>query len=130
MRLICRTSIDCAHNIEDSDELLTKKCAEEHGHTYNIEVKLPLELLAKFYEVSFVDFQLIKQDIVDKIIGAYDHQNITKKFKIHTVEELAYAIKKQILAFYWSRTGFGILHNPDELITVTIFETAKWGVEL
>lgn len=130
MWLLCRTSIDCGHHIVDSEELLTKKCASQHGHTYNFEIALDRDMLKEFYDVNFVDFELLKQDIVQKILGKYDHKDITQEFKISTVEDLCRVVKHDIITHY-NKQSYTI--NYDRLITqvkVKVFETSKWGVEL
>ena len=100
MELIQKFSIDCAHHIQDSDELITKRCANTHGHTYHITVRLDNNMIMSFYKVKrFVDFSLIKDDI-KKILNEYDHQDITEKFGITTVENFTEAIFKDIVQLY------------------------------
>ena len=119
MKIIYKTSIDCAHHIPDSDELLTKKCSKLHGHTYNFEVLFDLPSLKKYWKREFVDFAFIK-DYVETILSKYDHQNLDD-FKIYTVEQLALIIKASLITeLKWQ--------NEDAL-TVRIMETAKFGVE-
>lgn len=119
MNLLYKTSIDCGHRIEDTEFLVTKKCAEPHGHTYNLEFSICLIDLKIRFGRSFVDFALLKTPI-EKVLSKYDHHDITANFNLHTVEDLAIRLKQEV---------------SDELdvelksITLRIFETAKFGVE-
>lgn len=128
MRLICRTSIDCGHHIADCAELLTKKCAQSHGHTYNFEIRLEIDILKRYYAVNFVDFELLKRDVVNHILGKYDHKNITEVFNIYTVEQFAVEVKSDILKFY--APAFNDVMDSEMFCQLEIFETVKWGVEL
>ena len=120
MNLIYKTSIDCGHRIIDSDDLITKKCATPHGHTYNLEIRIDLPTLQDIFDRDFVDFALIKEPI-EKVLSEYDHKDITIEHSIHTVEQLAKTVKFQIAE---------TLSIPQREIQLTIFETAKYGVEL
>lgn len=118
--LIGNFSIDCGHRINDSPDLLTKKCAREHGHTYKIKIKLDNDVLKRLYKKEFIDFAFIKEKILT-VLDKYDHWNVTKVHKIHTVEELGDAIKRDLLLLFEYLA-------PKEII-VEIFETEKWGYE-
>ena len=119
MRLLCKASIDAGHHIEDTEELLTKKCAKNHGHRYEITIGLDMEMLKRFYKVGFVDFELVRRDVIEKIIGLYDHTDLTMDHEINTVEELALEIKGRIMTRY---------RADIKQVGVTAYETSKWGV--
>lgn len=119
MNLIYKTSIDCAHSIPDTQELITKKCATQHGHTYNFEIFVNLSELKKFAKVGFFDFALLKE-IVESILSDYDHKDLSI-FGINTVEQLCLMIK--------ARMKQRLSWQDDKFITVRVFETAKYGVE-
>ena len=120
MQLICKFVLDSGHQLPDSKDLLTKKCTQQHGHRYSVEVGLDYALLSRFYDVKeFVDFSFIKRDVVERMVKRYDHRTITI-----TVEELANRIKESIGVFY------DIFPDDEQLVRVRIFETEKWGVEV
>jgi len=119
MKLIGKFTFDSAHHIEDTKHLLTKKCAEPHGHTYHLTVKFELAMLKEFYSRDFVDFQLIK-DTMEVIIFKYDHRDVSKHWSLHTAEQIAQDIKNGLMARYKC--------NPND-ITIELFETDKWGIE-
>lgn len=122
MKLIYKTSIDCAHSIPDSPDLITKKCARQHGHTYNMEFSFDLPSLKKYLtkkEDSFIDFAVIK-DLVQEVVDKYDHQSLNQ-FNIFTVEQLCLMVKAQLVT--------KLKYQNDNAITLRIFETAKYGVE-
>ena len=118
MELVIRKSIDCAHYIPDSEDLLTKKCANLHGHTYNIEIAIDLGILQEHYKRKFVDFSLVGGDI-SSVVNNLDHQNISEKFKLYTVEDVLNKIKETLKLLY---------NCQGQYIKITIFETAKFGV--
>lgn len=121
MLLIGKFSFDSAHFIKDSDELLTKKCAELHGHSYHGEVRIDLGLLQRHFQRKFVDFELVKRSI-DNVVSKYDHKNISDLFKLHTVEDIAFAL------LFDFENYFCCPPNP-KAIFLTLFETDKWGVQ-
>ena len=120
MWLIGRFKTDTAHQIRNTRYLLTKKCANDHGHTYHIEFRIPLALLQKHYRRKFVDFHLIKRDVVEPLEDLYDHNDITAEYGISTVEQYANEIKLLIMMTY----DLSKYH-----VYVQVFETDKWGVE-
>lgn len=119
MLLIGKFSFDSAHYIQDSEDLLTKKCAREHGHIYKAEIKLDLNMLKNFYGRQFIDFALIKQ-VIKEITDPIDHVNVSKKFCLHTAVDITNYLKLLFVNYFKC-------NNSD--ITLTIFETEKWGVE-
>ena len=118
MELVIRKSIDCAHYIPDSKDLLTKKCANLHGHTYNIEIAISLEVLQTYYKRKFVDFALVG-GAISTITNNLDHKDISKEFGLYTVEDVAKKIKDTLVALYNCRY---------QQVKVEIFETAKYGI--
>lgn len=118
--LIQKFAIDCGHHIEDRDELITKKCARPHGHTYNLEFKLNYKSLQKSLNREFIDFAIIKNEIKE-ILNKYDHQEITEQYGIDTVESFSQIILTDV------QTKFK-LNNKD--IILRIMETANSGVEI
>ncbi|MCK5600915.1 6-carboxytetrahydropterin synthase [Candidatus Pacearchaeota archaeon] len=119
MKLIYKTSIDCGHSIPDTPELLTKKCAQQHGHTYNMEFSFDLPSLKRYFKKDFVDFQLVK-DMVHEIVDKYDHKMLNE-FNIFTVEQLCLIVKAQIVT--------KLKYQNDAAVGLRVFETAKYGVE-
>lgn len=72
MKLQVRHYFDSAHQLKDSDELVTKACARLHGHTYAVIVEAEAELNKAG---MVVDFKAIKQ-IIDRL----DHRYINDIF--------------------------------------------------
>lgn len=60
---------DAAHQLTDSDDLVTKACANLHGHTYAVQVDAEVDELNGAGMV--VDFKAIKN-----IIDTFDHKYI------------------------------------------------------
>lgn len=75
-RITVRHYFDAAHQLPDSDELVTKACARLHGHTYAVivDVERPDSNLNSAGMV--IDFKAIKNEI-DKL----DHRFINEVFK-------------------------------------------------
>ena len=65
---------DAAHQLHDSDDLVTKKCANLHGHTYKVIVEMDALTLNKAGMV--MDFARIKE-----VIDVLDHKFINDVFK-------------------------------------------------
>jgi 6-pyruvoyl-tetrahydropterin synthase len=118
--LIQKFAIDCGHHIEDREELITKKCARPHGHTYNLEFKIKYMALQKSLKREFIDFAIIKRKI-KKVLDQYDHQEITDQFGIDTVESFIQVILSDVMVEF-------NLNNND--LSLRIMETANSGVEL
>lgn len=72
MKLQVRHYFDSAHQLKDSDELVTKACARLHGHTYAVIVEAEAELNKAG---MVIDFKAIKQ-IIDRL----DHRYINDIF--------------------------------------------------
>lgn len=76
-----RHYFDASHQLPDTDDLLTKGCANLHGHTYAVKVKVEGE---NKNHGMIVDFKMIKQTI-DKL----DHQHINDYIEIPTSENIS-----------------------------------------
>lgn len=85
---------DSSHQLEDSEDLHTKKCANLHGHTYKVIVEIEGN---NDRHGMMVDFGKIKETI-----NILDHQHINDVFKQNnfdvpaTAENIAIFIKDQI----------------------------------
>jgi len=67
---------DAAHQLQDSEDLVTKACARLHGHTYHVVVNCQAPTNNRGGMV--VDFKAIKN-----IINKLDHQFINDIFSEH-----------------------------------------------
>lgn len=74
---------DAAHQLSDSEDLFTKKCAQLHGHTYHAVVTIVSATNEKHGMV--IDFKEIK----DAVNGPLDHRYINDAF------DKTYGIKKR-----------------------------------
>lgn len=94
MKLRVQHYFDAAHQLKDSDLLITKACARLHGHTYAVIVEASAEVNSAG---MVVDFKAIKQ-----IIDRFDHQyinDILVEYKIDlqpTAENIATIISHWI----------------------------------
>lgn len=104
--------IEAAHQLVDSEQLLTKGCARLHGHSYHIKV------IAHFKELSengmTADFTLIK-DCIDK----YDHRFLNDFFAPTTAEKFAEVLHGEITN---ALMKYG---NAAEFMSVDVSETNK-----
>ena len=73
MRLIIRRFFDAAHQLPDSNDLITKACARLHGHTYLVEVEIEGQ---NSRMGMVVDFKEVKN-----IIDILDHRFINEIFE-------------------------------------------------
>lgn len=78
MKLQVRHYFDSAHQLKDSDGLVTKACARLHGHTYAVIVEAEAELNKAG---MVVDFKAIKQ-IIDRL----DHRYINDVFLSFSID--------------------------------------------
>ena len=69
-----RHFFDAAHQLKDSSELVTKACAQLHGHTYGVIVEVAVDELNRAGMV--IDFKAIKQ-VIDRL----DHKYINDVFR-------------------------------------------------
>ncbi len=86
---------DASHQLTDSPELYTKKCAQLHGHTYQVV----LQIEAPIGKAGMViDFGTLKH-CIDTLV---DHKHLNKVFEIYnfngepTAENIAVFIKHQL----------------------------------
>src|SRR5215217_9159667 len=88
------------------------QCGINHGHSYNLIVKIDGEL------ERFVDFHTIKDVVEKEIKEKYDHKINPETNKIYelTAEDLAFRIGKYLA------TKFEVSGE------IELFETAKYGV--
>ena len=90
--------IDAAHKLTDSKQLLTKKCAGLHGHTYHVIVEVEGGLNGA---EMVVDFKAIK-DIINELDHKYINDVFNKSYDNHepTAEAIAmfyyHRIKKKL----------------------------------
>lgn len=86
---------DAAHQLTDSELLVTKACARLHGHTYAVKLTAQVEQLNAAGMV--IDFKAIKQ-----VIDILDHRYINDIFKDYgfnkepTAENIAVFICEQV----------------------------------
>jgi len=93
---------DAAHDLPDSENLVTKQCANLHGHTYLAKVFIESERLE---DGMVVDFKKVKQ-VIDKL----DHQYIGYKENLfgfsETFPPTAENIAQWISAMIKDKLGF------------------------
>lgn len=98
MKATIRCFFDAAHQLHDSEHLVTKKCANLHGHTYAVEVEL---IGPNVRHGMILDFKAVKN-----IVDEFDHRFLNDVFDSRgyqdetTAENIAIAIKKHILTDY------------------------------
>lgn len=112
MKLQLNHFIHAAHQLPDSEDLVTKECARLHGHTYLVKVEIESPALDNKRSGMIVDFKAIKN-----IINILDHRFINDVFKEYnfneptTAENIAKFIKMKIggdLSFYFSDITVGV----------------------
>lgn len=79
MKLKVRHYFDAAHKLEDTKDLVTKECANLHGHTYAVIVEAENKLLNSAGMV--IDFKAIKQ-----AIDILDHTYINNVFNNYDLD--------------------------------------------
>ena len=100
MKIQVKVFFDSAHQLPDSENLITKKCANLHGHTYCVIVECEG---VNDRSGMVLDFRAIK-NIVDEL----DHQFINDIFKKYptwsdkptTAENIACFLKEKIQESY------------------------------
>ena len=70
-----RHSFDASHQLPDDDLLITKACANPHGHTYHVEMEITANEVNRLGMV--VDFKFVKNLINDWL----DHKDINTVFR-------------------------------------------------
>jgi len=89
-KLKVRTHFDAAHYLPK----YPGKCANLHGHTYQVEVEVSGEVQQNG---MFIDFAVLKEE-VKKVIEQLDHQLINYVIdEIPTAENIAKWVKFQLL---------------------------------
>lgn len=78
MKLSIKHYFDSAHQLTDSEQLITKACARLHGHTYAVKVEIENELNKQGF---VIDFKAIK-NIIDRL----DHQYINDIFRDNDIQ--------------------------------------------
>jgi queuosine biosynthesis protein QueD len=78
MKLAIKHYFDAAHQLTDSEQLVTKACARLHGHTYAVKVEIENELNKQGF---VIDFKAIK-NIIDRL----DHQYINDILKEYNID--------------------------------------------
>lgn len=94
-----RHYFDAAHQLKDGPNLVTKACAQLHGHTYAVKVKATADTLNSAGMV--IDFKAVKQSI-DRLDHKYIN-DVFKEYKIElepTAENIAYIISVWLKAEY------------------------------
>lgn len=110
MNIEIRHFFDAAHQLPDSEYLITKACARLHGHTYAVIVEASCEP----WDIKggmIVDFKGIK-NIIDEL----DHQFINDIFKKSkswkdketTSENIGLYLKERITKEYKYLTNLGV----------------------
>lgn len=112
MKLNIKHYFDAAHQLTDSEWLVTKACARLHGHTYKVVINLD-DKLNKAGMV--IDFRAIK-DIVDR----FDHRYINDIFKEYSIESQPTAENIAIVIFNWLKEELEI-----SVVSVAVCEGYK-----
>lgn len=119
MRLVKFLSFSAAHYLENYDG----KCANLHGHTWMVQVKIDWDTFYSFaHNVNngmLVDFSLIK----DRIINRFDHTTLNDVIKINPTAENLSAIMCLDLML-------SIRFDVNTIIIVRLFESATSYIEI
>lgn len=92
MKLTYEHYIDSAHQLKDTEWLVTKKCANLHGHTYKIIVEIETEEMLP--NGMIVDFSTIKQTL-----DVLDHKYINDVF---ADEDIGYEPTAENISRYYT----------------------------
>lgn len=79
MKIVTTHYVDSSHQLPDSPNLFTKKCAQLHGHTYKIVVTVDDE---NNRSGMVIDFGLIKD-----AVNIIDHKHINDIFEFQNFNE-------------------------------------------
>lgn len=112
MRLEVQHYFDAGHQLSDSDLLVTKACANLHGHTYKVKVLAESELNSAG---MVVDFKAIKQ-IIDRL----DHRFINDVFKEYNLDFEATSENISIAIYNWLKEELKI-----NIVSVAVAEGYK-----
>ena len=89
---------DAAHQLSDSKDLFTKKCAQLHGHTYHAIITIDAAENAKHGMV--IDFKKVKDCVNDRLDHKYVNDvfasEYPKKAPEATAENIAVFIKAAV----------------------------------
>ena len=104
-----KNEISCAHQLEDTEQLYTKKCAQLHGHNYTISVAVqgPLNNAS-----MVIDYGYLKE-LLDK----YDHKNINDLLEDSTAEVFASTLWQKVIEMF--------LNQDLHYVLVKVKETNK-----
>lgn len=96
--------IDAAHQLPDSDDLFTKKCAQLHGHTYKIKIGIEGN---NSQSGMVIDFGAVKE-----VVNKLDHRYINDVFheKGWDVPSTAENISRYIAEEIFVELGFTPTH--------------------
>ena len=88
MKLTKRMYFDAAHQLPDSPQLTTKRCARPHGHTYALDV----EIYGNLHPTAgmIVDFGLLNQ-----VVEKYDHIDLNYVLDVPTAENILLMLKRE-----------------------------------
>lgn len=112
---------DAAHQLTDSDELVTKACARLHGHTYAVKLTAKTKKLNNAGMV--IDFKAVKQ-----VIDLLDHRFINDVFKQGgvdlqpTAENIAYYLCEKAMELGIEVTKVAVCEGYKGL------ERASWAI--
>lgn len=106
---------DSSHQLEDSEDLHTKKCANLHGHTYKVIVEIQA---VNNRHGMIIDFGKLKQTI-----NVLDHKHINDIFKQQGFDQPATA--ENIAIFLKSRIHIVLETIEMAAITVKVAEGYK-----
>ena len=114
--IVIKETIEASHKLKDTEDLITKKCCNDHGHSYKIKVVLSGYKNEK--SGLLVDFAIIKN-----IIRKYDHQNLNSLMSNNsTAENFAEVLYDDIKKYFNDKKIYMI----DVLVQVK--ETEKTSV--
>jgi 6-pyruvoyltetrahydropterin/6-carboxytetrahydropterin synthase len=121
MKLKVQHYFDAAHQLKDSDLLITKACARLHGHTYAVIVEAESDL----NEAGMVvDFKAIKQ-IIDRL----DHQYINDIFNELGIEKQPTAENIAVVIADWLADELDIMINKISVCEgYKGIERASWAI--
>lgn len=74
-------TIECAHSLKDSDSLVTKKCLNLHGHSYEVIIMIQTNTLKNG---MIIDFGILKE-----IVYELDHKNLNDFIENPTAENMS-----------------------------------------
>ncbi len=126
MKLLYKVELSCGHSIPDCTELITKKCAQPHGHNYQVEITVPIN-----ENIGFFDFARLKE-IAWRVFGLYDHKNISNEYGIHTAEQFVKVLQNELMKEFKPFLTIKEI-NPGysewEPIVVKLWETSNSGAQ-